>query len=156
MHRVKRCGLLLPVPMFRGLCPRVSLCVCICWTQPWAVRKRINRSRCHLGYGLGNAQGTMYYVWAQIPSWKEAIWRKRLVRCGLSSKFFDQFFWIESKTPIRSSTLTSFCSFCRIHQNPMCVNSVVLIRFTIVFVILLLFCVLLLGFWRITLYHMIE
>jgi len=38
----------------------------------------------------------------------------------------------------------------------MCVNSVVLIRFTIVFVILLLFCVLLLGFWRITLYHMIE
>jgi len=31
------------------------------------VQKRLNRSRCRLGYGLGWAQGSMYYRWAQIP-----------------------------------------------------------------------------------------
>jgi len=43
----------------------VAWCVCasVCWIQPWAVQKRMNRSKCHSGYGLEWAQGTMYYRW---------------------------------------------------------------------------------------------
>ena len=26
----------------------VSICLCVCWSQPWAVLKRLNRSRCRL------------------------------------------------------------------------------------------------------------
>jgi len=72
MHVVHRCGLLLqmkrgrcvwlsvclPVSMCvsvcvcvclcMSVCLSVSVCVCVCWWQPWAPRKRLNRSRCRL------------------------------------------------------------------------------------------------------------
>jgi len=40
-----RCGVLLS---FGGL----YVCLSVCWSQPWAVQKRIDRSRCRLGYEL--------------------------------------------------------------------------------------------------------
>ena len=45
VHEMQRCGLLLGLPTFRGL----SVCLCICWSQPRAVLKRLNRSRCRSG-----------------------------------------------------------------------------------------------------------
>ena len=40
--------------MFPGLCvcDCVRVCIPVCWTQPRAVLKRMNRSRCRLGCGL--------------------------------------------------------------------------------------------------------
>ena len=38
-------------------CYRPSSVVCL---SHWALQKRLNRSRCRLGWGLGWAQGTMY------------------------------------------------------------------------------------------------
>ena len=38
-------------------------CASVCWTQQWAVPKRLNRSRCHLKCGLGWALGAMRYRW---------------------------------------------------------------------------------------------
>ena len=35
---------------------RFCLCVSVCWSQPSALQKRINRSRCCLEYGLGWAK----------------------------------------------------------------------------------------------------
>jgi len=51
-------------------CSMVSLCVCLSVghkLQPWALQKRLNRSRCRLGCGLGWAQVTMYYVGYRVP-----------------------------------------------------------------------------------------
>jgi len=31
------------------VCVYVSACLSVSWTRPWAVLKRLNRSRCHLG-----------------------------------------------------------------------------------------------------------
>jgi len=45
VHEMQRCGLLLGLPTFRGL----SVCLCVCWSQPRAVLKRLNRSRCRSG-----------------------------------------------------------------------------------------------------------
>ena len=53
MHEVlsQRYGPLLPIVI--GL-------VSVCWSQPWAVLKRLNQSGCRLGCGLGWAHGTTY------------------------------------------------------------------------------------------------
>ena len=41
--------------------------LCVCCTQVWAVQKRLNRSRCCLGCGLGWAQWTMHWVGGPDP-----------------------------------------------------------------------------------------
>jgi len=40
-----------------------------------SVQKRLNRSRCHLGCGLGLARGIMYYMGVQVPHGKEQFCR---------------------------------------------------------------------------------
>jgi len=44
----------------RSVCLSVCLSVCVCWSRSWALRKRLNRSWCRLGFCLGWAQWTMY------------------------------------------------------------------------------------------------
>jgi len=39
-----------------------SVCVSVCWRRAWAVPKRMNRSTCHLGYGLVGTTET-YLGW---------------------------------------------------------------------------------------------
>jgi len=60
IHMVQRCSLSLL--KFCGLC--VCVCVfvsvCVCLTYACTVPKRVNRSRCHLGHGVGWAQRTVY------------------------------------------------------------------------------------------------
>ena len=51
------------LPMFLGL----YICVCVCWSQQWAVLKQLNQSRCRLGCGLRLTHGTMCLVGAWIP-----------------------------------------------------------------------------------------
>jgi len=98
----------------------MTICLCVCRTQPCAVQKRMNRSKCRLGSGLRLPQGTVCLVGARTPSpRKRGIWGVacRLVRrgqrvaakarhrmdspaagvtramrgrCGLSSEFFDR------------------------------------------------------------------
>jgi len=65
-YYVRRCGL---------FCYRLSSVVClsVCLSQSWALKKRLNRSRCCFGWGLGWAQGTMYYMGVQIIPWEGAI-----------------------------------------------------------------------------------
>jgi len=71
---------------------------------PWAVQKRLNRSICRFGCGLGWAEGSttvqvqLYSpVGASVPSWEGTLvlpgkynWTIRLRRrCGLMSNYFD-------------------------------------------------------------------
>ena len=51
-----------------------SVCLCVCWTRPKAVLKRLNRSRYRLECGLGWAQGTSCWVEARISPRKGQIW----------------------------------------------------------------------------------
>jgi len=53
--RINKCPLL---PMFRGL----SVCLSVCWTQRWALQKRLNQSRRHSGCGTGWSQGTVHVL----------------------------------------------------------------------------------------------
>ena len=41
-----------------------------------SVQKRLNRSRCRLGCGLGWVQGIVSYTGVQIPRGKEEFWGK--------------------------------------------------------------------------------
>ena len=63
MHGVQRCGLIVTVVAR-------SVCVSVCWTQPWVLQQRLNGSRCRLPCGLEWTDGTMYKVGARIPQWK--------------------------------------------------------------------------------------
>ena len=49
------------------------VCQSLCWTQPSALQKRINQSRCCMGCGLRWAPGTTCYVEVQIPQGKGSI-----------------------------------------------------------------------------------
>jgi len=61
-----------------------------CWTQPWVVLKRLNRSRCRLGHERGWAQGTMQLGGGpDPPKRKGAIFGVLPLRCGFLSPFFD-------------------------------------------------------------------
>ena len=51
-YYVRTCGLLLP--------PSSVVCWSVSLSHKWTLQKRLNRSRCRLGWGLGWAQGTMY------------------------------------------------------------------------------------------------
>ena len=55
--------------MFLGL----YICVCVCWSQQWAVLKQLNQSRCRLGCGLRLTHGTMCLVGAWIPAGDGAL-----------------------------------------------------------------------------------
>ena len=62
------------------------------WTQPWTMQKRLNRSRCCLGYGHGWAQETTYYKGgADLPGERAILegLAHRALRCDHSSNFFD-------------------------------------------------------------------
>jgi len=54
------------LPVSLSVCPSGCLSAClpvclpVCWTQPWALQKRMIRSRCRLGRGLELAQGTIH------------------------------------------------------------------------------------------------
>ena len=53
-----------------------TVSLCVCWTQPWVVLKRLNRSRCRLGNALGwaripSAEGTILGVVPAIILWKQ-------------------------------------------------------------------------------------
>jgi len=46
----------------------------LCWTRRGSLRKRMNRSECRLGHGLGWTQGIMFYAEAWIPPREGALW----------------------------------------------------------------------------------
>ena len=43
------------------------VCPSVCLSRSSALQKRLNRSRCRLGYGLGWSQRTIYQLGVQIP-----------------------------------------------------------------------------------------
>jgi len=43
-------------------------------TLPWAVHKRLNQSRCHVGRELGWAERSMYYMWDTMAPSGEYEW----------------------------------------------------------------------------------
>ena len=48
--------------------------LCVCWSLPWAVPKRLNRLRCRLCYELGWAQGTCTCIrWGPYPQEEGAV-----------------------------------------------------------------------------------
>ena len=61
-HRMHRCK-------DAAYCYR-SVCLSVCWSQPRALHKQLDQSRCHLGCGLRWAQGTVYKLGAWIPQGK--------------------------------------------------------------------------------------
>jgi len=59
----------------------------VCRSEP--CKKWLNRSRCHLGWGLGWAQGTMYYVGCSLMPPSEYHWTVHVRRqCCLLSNYF--------------------------------------------------------------------
>jgi len=49
-----RCGMLSVTNIL------LSACLSVCWSQPHTLQKRLNQSKCQLGYGIGWDQGTTY------------------------------------------------------------------------------------------------
>ena len=49
-------------PLFSGVC----VCLCHCWSQPWALQKWMNRSRCNFVCGLVRSRGTVNYWCARV------------------------------------------------------------------------------------------
>jgi len=49
---------------------------------PWSVQKQLNLLRCHLGYGLGLAQGTTYWRKSRAPRVKGQFWEPKGMGTG--------------------------------------------------------------------------
>ena len=70
---------------------------------PWALQKRLNRTRCRLGLGFGWAHGTMYQMGLEVAPCEGAIFRANGTSAGMTD---DTLQWAEQKWLNRSR-----CSF---------------------------------------------
>ena len=61
----------------------VSVCVCVCRSQPWAVLKRLNRSRCRLGCGLGWAKESRVRWGPNLPQGNWQFWGEPACDAGI-------------------------------------------------------------------------
>jgi len=50
-----------------------SVCLCVCWWLPWALHKRLNRSRYSLGYGLTKPKKPCIIIAARISARQKAL-----------------------------------------------------------------------------------
>ena len=54
------------------------VCVSVCWTHGWAVQKRLNRSRCHLGADLYGSKEPCIKFRSRSPQGKGHVWEGRV------------------------------------------------------------------------------
>jgi len=54
-----------------------SACRSVGLSRLWALQKWLNRSRCHMGYGPGTAQGSIYQTEVQIPHAMGQFWGEK-------------------------------------------------------------------------------
>ena len=93
MHRVDA-ACLYTCRSFR--CPCVCVCVvlsvCVCWAHRWALRNRLNRSRCRFGKdSCGPCKDELFIGWwcTLAPSGEYDYMIRARRRWGLVSSYFD-------------------------------------------------------------------
>ena len=94
-----------------------SVSVSLRWSQPWALQKWTNKSRCRTGYGLARAQRTKYYVVIQISPRDGAIFffgrRRHLPAHCKVYKIYGIWTIFSTLFSRCSSNVAFHCQYCR-------------------------------------------
>jgi len=101
-----RCGLALRYRRSNVACLSVGLSVDWSVATVSPAKKQLNRSRYRLGYGLGWAQGTVYYIGVQIRRAKGRFWWGKTLSARQMSGW-------KSKTNNSSTTEPELCRNAR-------------------------------------------
>jgi len=98
--------------MCRGLCVclRMYVCLSVCWSQPWALQKRMNRSRCRLGYGVRWDKKPCIRWGPRYPPGKETIFGAS--PGPLIYREYLAYGWYFEPYSIGGSDATFRCQYC--------------------------------------------